>query len=94
LDAWHLLQKKPLFICDNLLVTSGVLAAAGGINYTECGHQAARLAAKVIKEKLKPASLGVVTMPSTAIVMHKKTQEFLEIQVPSLLLTRVVWAKE
>jgi putative ABC transport system substrate-binding protein len=85
--------KKPLFICDNLLVTRGVLASAGGVDYTECGRRSAQLAVKIFKNKHKPVHLGVVWTPSKIIAVHQETCAHLDIHIPNELSSRIVWIK-
>jgi putative tryptophan/tyrosine transport system substrate-binding protein len=83
--------KKPLFICDSLLVTEGVLAAAGGVDYKECGFLTAQLIEKVFCKKEKPSDLRTIVPECNRIIVHKKTAEKLNLQIPKLLQNQITW---
>lgn len=64
-------NKIPLFVSDPMLVASGPLAARG-INYTDSGAQAARIAYEVLVDGKKPSELPIAQTPSNALVINKK----------------------
>lgn len=83
--------KKPLIICDNLLVTPGVLGAAGGVDYKKLGAQTGEIALKVLVNHEKPDELLIAKSESTNIFMHRATAEALEVKVPIDLENNVTW---
>jgi putative ABC transport system substrate-binding protein len=84
-------SKKPLFICDSLLISKGILAASGSVNYKECGKLTAKLIEQVFCKKQMPNSLAVIFPKSNSIVMHKLTAEKLNIKVPEDLVHKIEW---
>lgn len=83
--------QKPLFICDSLLISEGVLAAVGSVNYKECGKLTAQLIEKVFCRHQSPESISVVFPQSANIVMHKSTAEKFKINVPENLKDKIEW---
>lgn len=83
--------KKPLFICDSLLISNGILAAAGSVNYKECGKLTAQLVEKVLCKNQKPHNLATVFPESNSIAMHKLTAEALNIKIPKELQSKIEW---
>ena len=82
--ATALKYKKPLYVSDNLLVTHGALAARG-VDYAECGKQAADIMYQLLIDNKKPSSFGVVQPKNTTIFINKKTADILGITIPESL---------
>jgi putative tryptophan/tyrosine transport system substrate-binding protein len=78
----------PLFVSDPMLVASGPLAARG-INYTQSGALAARIAYEVLVDGKKPSDIPIEQTPSNAIVVNKKTVEALGLTIPNDLAPHV-----
>lgn len=85
--------KKPLFISDGLLVTHGVLAAIGGVDYEHNGRHAAEFIDGLINHHRKPRELGVAATPSSSVIVEKATAQQLGITIPESLASRVTWKK-
>lgn len=75
-------NKKPLIVCDNMLVKFGALASQG-VNYFSSGQEAAEIAIQVIKEKKSPADIQIKSAGSDTIFFNKNVLNELNIDMPS-----------
>ena len=82
----------PFIVSDNLLVKNGALAARG-VDYIQCGEQAAIMAFKVLCEDKKPADLGIERPKSDTIFINKKTLNKLKLNVPEKLNGKIVFVE-
>lgn len=74
--AWEL--KKPVIMAFDDL-QHGILAVAGGVNYTLLGEQTAAYAIQVINQGIKPDQLPVRIVSDPTIHVNKETLEHLGI---------------
>lgn len=81
-------SKKPLFICDSLLVKNGVFAAAGGTDYLKNGTLTAQLAVQVLRDYQEPTIEREKTV-SSEIVISKKILNELSIELPKDLQQKI-----
>lgn len=79
--ATALKYKKPLYVSDNLLVAQGALAAHG-IDYAQCGKDAAHLMHAILIEGKKPWAIDVVPASSDASYVNQKTLDSLGLTIP------------
>jgi len=77
-------HKKPLIVSDNMLVQFGPLAARG-VDYKECGKQAANIAYALIVEGKTPAQLPIVQPKTDTIYINKQTVAELGLAIPESL---------
>jgi len=81
-------HKKPLIVSDNMLVPFGALAARG-VDYKECGKQAAEIAYALITEGKKPAELPIVQPKTDTVYINKKALDELGLIIPPSLQSSV-----
>lgn len=86
--ATALKYKKPLYVSDNLLVTHGALAACG-VDYAECGKQAAHIMHRILIEGKKPSDLAVEQASTDIIYVNKKTLDLLDLTIPESLQDQI-----
>lgn len=80
--AHHALQnKKPVFVCDAMLLRDGILCA-GGISYHTLGIQGAQAAVSILKGESTASQIPIVQRVETEILFHAPTAQKLVIQVP------------
>lgn len=93
ITALALKYKKPLIVSDNMLVRYGALASRG-VDYTECGKQAAQIAYKVLLGGKKPYELPIEQAKSETIVINKTVLDALGLTVPKTLEKQVVFVAQ
>lgn len=81
--------KKPLIVSDNMLVSSGALAAQG-VDYEKSGRQAARHACDLLTQDENISQLGIEQTKSEQIFINQKTLKLLELTVPQEIADHVV----
>lgn len=81
--------KKPLIVSDNMLVSSGALAAQG-VDYYASGQQAAGCAFQLLVEHKKPSEVSIQQTKSEQIFMNKQTLNDCGLSVPAELQTSVI----
>lgn len=74
---------KPVIVSDNMLVARGALAAQG-VNYAECGKQAAEQAIAILKDCKQPSELPIINATSNAVI-NKAEAVKLHIVIPAAL---------
>ena len=77
-------HKKPLIVSDNLLVKEGALAARG-IDFRDCGKQAAEQAIDVLIHGKKPEILATRKQTQNTIFINKACLQHLNLSVPKEL---------
>ncbi len=82
--------NKPLIVSDNMLVTSGALAARG-VDYRENGKQASHIAVKLLKGEKKPYQLPIEKAMSDQIFVNKHTLDMLGLAVPDGLKKEITF---
>ena len=82
-------NKKPLIVSDNMLVSSGALAAQG-VDYKESGVQAAQQAEKLLKGLAIVADLSIEQAKSEKIFINESVLKQLELTVPQDLQHNVI----
>lgn len=82
-------HKKPLFVCFNQAVNQGALAACG-VDYYECGKQAATMAYEIIVNHQQPKQYGTVLPNTDTICINKKVLNALELKIPEPLLQSTI----
>ncbi len=73
-------MNKPVIVSDAMLVQQGALAAQG-IDYAQCGTQAAQLATTMLRDGKKPIDLPFI-QPDSKAVINKDTFDTLQIALP------------
>jgi putative tryptophan/tyrosine transport system substrate-binding protein len=81
--------KKPLFICDKLLISEGVLCAAGGVDYNECGVLTALMIEQVLVKKQFPQK-SIIRPTSHTVIVHKKTAQILGLNISEMIKHNVI----
>lgn len=81
--------KKPLIVSDNMLVSSGALAAQG-VDYEKSGRQCAHHAFQLLTQDKNISEIGIEQTKSEQIFINKQTLELLELSVPQELIDHVV----
>lgn len=81
--------KKPLIVSDNMLVSSGALAAQG-VDYEKSGRQAAYHAFQLLTQSENISEIGIEQTKSEQIFINQQTLELLELSVPQELVDHVV----
>ena len=82
--ATCLKHQKPLIVSDNTLVKSGALAACG-VNYEDCGRQAADIAYEVLINDQKPADMPIKQANCDQIFINQDTLNKLGLTLPEKL---------
>ena len=78
-------HKKPLFSCFNQAVHQGALAACG-VDYYDCGKEAATMAYEIIVHHQQPQSYGTVLPNTDRIYINKKTLNMLGLNIHETLI--------
>jgi len=81
--------KKPLIVSDNMLVSSGALAAQG-VDYEKSGRQAACHAFDLLIQDKNISELGIEQTKSEQIFINQQTLKLLELTVSQEIADRVV----
>lgn len=84
--------KKPFFVGDNTLVTYGPLAARG-IDYQQCGRQAAEILYAVLTHTKSEKNAPIVQGKCDAMYVNENTLQVLNITVPKSLQSNVILVK-
>ena len=79
LIAWQ--EKKPVILSDKMLLSKGILAVAGGVDYNELGRESAECALSVLRQKIKPDQLPIKIVADKVIHVHKETLEHLGLHI-------------
>lgn len=82
-------QKKPLIVSDNLLVVQGALASRG-IEYSQSGKEAGRIAFRILVEGEKPENVALASPKVGRIVVNRKVLDELGLTLPDSLGAEVV----
>lgn len=84
-------NKKPLIVCDNLLVKYGALASRG-IDFKEGGKQTAHMAYQVLVHNKQPNELPIEQAKSDKIYINKNVADDLNITIPESLGVDIVYS--
>ncbi len=76
-------MNTPLIVSDNLLVAQGALAAHG-VDYTESGRKAAKLAQQILLEHKSPHELPL-SKPDCKAIINKKEFDRMQLTLPDNL---------
>lgn len=76
--------KKPLIVCDNMLVAAGALAAQG-VDYKKSGQQAAHCAFDLLTGNKKISDLPIEQTVCQEIFVHEIVMQELGISIPEKL---------
>lgn len=80
-------MHKPVIVSDAMLVAQGALAAQG-IDYAQCGKQAAHLALALLKDHKQPSELPIV-MPESKAVLNKQEFDKLHLTLPAQIKQQI-----
>mgnify|MGYP000291871241 CR=1 FL=1 len=80
--------NKPFIASDNMLVHSGALAARG-VDYKQCGAQAANMMYRMLIDGIQPDTLAVERSNSNTIYINKKVANTLGIVIPQKIQSSI-----
>ena len=81
LAAQAIEHKRPLFVCDALLLRDGVLCA-GGVNYNSLGKAGGDSAIAILHDGLSSSDIPIALQAPSEIVFHSVAAQRLHIAIP------------
>lgn len=77
--------KKPIWVCDNSLISYPNIIASYGIDYETNGMQAAHAALEILTLQKKPYEIAVAHAPKDILLVNKKTLDEFNLTIPDEL---------
>ncbi|MFZ5954126.1 MAG: ABC transporter substrate-binding protein [Candidatus Dependentiae bacterium] len=75
--------KKPIWVCDNALISFPGIIASYGIDYETNGMQAAIAAFEILTYQKKPYEIAIAHAPKDILLVNKKTLKELNLKIPN-----------
>lgn len=77
--------KKPVWVCDNSLISYPNIIASYGIDYETNGMQAAQAALEILTLQKKPYEIAIAHAPKDILLVNKKTLNEFNLTIPDEL---------